>query len=198
MSWLSVTFLSSSSLLFPSHLTLSVSVQHLSFLNPSETISKYISIVPPLRECIQPLGLPITAFITALSRATRLEQVFINLIKILKGCKAQNVSLHFCFFLSSLFDTFIDKIVRRRQKIRTKERTGVGMMQARFKLASFKWAPHHLIVLRFSFLALNQIVQTKKNILVSFTPSTLTSVQTWPSFFCVTQKKIFKDKSLLR
>lgn len=110
-----MTFHSSSSLLFPSHLTPSVSAQHLSVLNPSETISKYISIVPPLRECIQPLGLPITAFITALARATRLEQVFINLIKILMGCKSQNISMY--VFTFRLFDAFIDTIVKGRQKM---------------------------------------------------------------------------------
>ncbi len=150
MSWQSVTFHSSSSLLFPSHLTPSVSAQHLSVLNPSETISKYISIVPPLREQIHPLGLPITVFITAPARATRLEQVFIHLIKILMGCKSQNISMH--VFTFHIFDAFIDKIVQGRQKM---GRRG-GMMQARFKQASLKRATCHLIVLQFTFVAVNQ------------------------------------------
>ncbi len=162
MSWQSVTFHSSSSLLFPSHLTHSVSAQHLSVLNPSETISKYISIVPPLREYIQPLGLPITVFITAPARATRLEQVFIHLIKILMGCKSQNISMH--VFTFHIFDAFIDKDSKGKTRNGEKRRNDASQIQTCIAWKSYMSSHCFTIHIR----SCKSVVQPKMNIL-SFT-----------------------------
>lgn len=66
------------------------------------------------------------------------------------GGKSQNISMH--VFTFHIFDAFIDKIGKGRQKM---GRRG-GMTQARFKLASLKRATCHLIVLQFTFVAVKQ------------------------------------------